>query len=1018
MEHHAIPYLRTLRREHVCALGSAVAMAQGPSPQEDSPMLHAVHYPRDLIADRVRFTPADQAQIAQCRGAHNRLGFAYQLGFLRLTGRFPAQQPLELLDDLLVFVAHEIALDPTLIQDYAQRRQTVSEHQQLLALYLGFRPFGPAERDALGHFLRDEALRLESTPALVAQAEAFLRDHTILVPASSTLQRVVGEQRALARQQLYVRLLAGLPSSMPADLDALVQVEETPYSPLHALKAPPGLPSPRALLRLIAKLDQIQATQVLTLDVTWLNPNLQKALAQHVWQASAHRLRGLPAPQRYTVLVCFLIQTYRDTLDQLVDMYSKVVTATYRRAQHDLDTAVKQHRTMFRDTLQSFHTIGQMLFDDTVAPDAVRTTVFQQIPPERLQRQLQDAHQWLTGDTTDVFPLVMKRYSYFRQFAPSLLAHLPVALEATGSPALLEAVEILRDLNTTGQRTLPEDLPLGCVPKRLRPLVGTNGTRNRRAYECAVLTALRDEIKRGNVWIPGSKRFGKLEDFFLPDAIWATTRQEFFRKAGLPADATAAAAYLTGRLTTAYDRFLAALPANTYVTVEHDGWRLSTDPAEALSPAEEAGVTCLRAWLRDKIPTIRLPDLLLTVDQGLDWTRHFLPLGQRATRTADDVCQVVATIMAYGCNLGPETMARLTTDVTYADIQQIADWYLHEEALRAALADIVNAIAALDTTQVWGDGRASSSDGQRFLFPRRVLRRTYSHRLGDYALEFYTFIANNYAPFYTVPIECTERDAPYVLDGLLYHESDLDPEEHYTDTHGYVELNFAAFPMFGKRFCPRIRGLHRQWIYRIEPQRDYGPLTALLRPSKRALHLDWITAHWDRMGQFFASFAAGHTTASVALKRLLACGPRNHFYRAVRELGRLYKTIFILDYLTDPALRRRVRRGLLQGEQLHALARHVHYGKRGHADGRDFQQQMSRASCLVLILAAIIYWQILEIDSVLRHWDPAEDGIDLALLNHISPIGWDNIVLYGEYALDRSLVARYPRYGRELGVEN
>jgi hypothetical protein len=82
-----------------------------------------------------------------------------------------------------------------------------------------------------------------------------------------------------------------------------------PYSPLHTLKAPPGLPSPRGLLRLIAKLDQIPATQVLTLDLAWLNPNLQKALAQHGWQASAHRLRGLPTPQRYTVLVCFLLQT-------------------------------------------------------------------------------------------------------------------------------------------------------------------------------------------------------------------------------------------------------------------------------------------------------------------------------------------------------------------------------------------------------------------------------------------------------------------------------------------------------------------------------------------------------------------------------------------------------------------------------------------------------------------------------------------------------------------------------------
>jgi hypothetical protein len=420
------------------------------------------------------------------------------------------------------------------------------------------------------------------------------------------------------------------------------------------------------------------------------------------------------------------------------------------------------------------------------------------------------------------------------------------------------------------------------------------------------------------VWVQGSRRFGKLEDFFLPDAEWAVRRQDFFRKAGLPADPTEAAASLTARLNAAYDRFLATLPANASVTVDDQGWHLSTDPAETLSPDDERGVATLRAWLREKMPTIRLPELLLAIDRTLDWTRHFLPVGRRATRTADEVCQVVATIMAYGCNLGPETMARLTNGVSYEDIQRITDWYLHEESLRAALADLVNAILALDTTQVWGEGRTSSSDGQRFLFPRRVLRRTYSHRLGDFALEFYTFIADNYAPYYSVPIECTERDAPYVLDGLLYHESDLDPEEHYTDTHGYIELNFAAFPMFGKRFCPRIRGLHRQWIYRIDPRKDYGPLTPIVSHQKRTLHLDWITAHWDRMGQFFASFAAGHTTA-------------------------------------------------------------------------------------------LIYWQILEIDGVLQYWDPAEDGVDPSLLSHISPIGWDNVVLYGEYHLDRSLVHHPPR---------
>lgn len=85
-------------------------------------------------------------------------------------------------------------------------------------------------------------------------------------------------------------------------------------------------------------------------------------------------------------------------------------------------------------------------------------------------------------------------------------------------------------------------------------------------------------------------------------------------------------------------------------------------------------------------------------------------------------------------------------------------------------------------------------------------------------------MADNYAPFYSTVIDCADRDAAYVLDGrLLYNESDLALEEHYTDTHGYTEVNFAAFAMLGRRFAPRIRGLHKQRIYRIDQERDYVP---------------------------------------------------------------------------------------------------------------------------------------------------------------------------------------------------
>src|SRR5262249_17378823 len=228
-------------------------------------------------------------------------------------------------------------------------------------------------------------------------------------------------QRDGARLLVYALLRALVPSAPPPRLEALLQVEEAHASSLQALQAPPGFPSARALLRLLDKLDQMHATGVLALDLAWLNNNLQTTFARQVAQASAYRLRGLLAPQRYILFVCFLRHTYRETLDQLVDMYTKLVTAAYRRAQPTLDTGAKRHRPMMRAALQSFQTIGQTLLNAQVPPEAVRPTVFAAMAPERLQAQLQKAQQWLTGESSAVFPLVRQRYSYCRQFAPQLL---------------------------------------------------------------------------------------------------------------------------------------------------------------------------------------------------------------------------------------------------------------------------------------------------------------------------------------------------------------------------------------------------------------------------------------------------------------------------------------------------------------------------------------------------------------------------------------------------------------------
>jgi TnpA family transposase len=95
---------------------------------------------------------------------------------------------------------------------------------------------------------------------------------------------------------------------------------------------------------------------------------------------------------------------------------------------------------------------------------------------------------------------------------------------------------------------------------------------------------------------------------------------------------------------------------------------------------------------------------------------------------------------------------------------------------------------------------------------------------------------------------------------------------------------------------------------------------------------------------------------------------------------------------------------LLKGEEIHALARQVAYGKQGTITALDLEGQRNTSSCLTLIMACIIYWQAKEISRVIQEGDLDEDGVDFNLLEHLSPIGWENIILYGEYVLNRSSV--------------
>ncbi len=195
------------------------------------------------------------------------------------------------------------------IHAYARRQQTVSEHQQRIGEYLRLRTFDTAAGERLVRFLEDEALRLDRTASLLARARGWLRDEHVLAPADSVLRRAVGAARHKARALLTQRMAERLSAPMRDRLDELVE-----------------------------------ATGVLDIDVSWVNGNYQRILFHSVRTASADRVREMAAPRRHLALVCFLHQAWRDTLDQAVDMYGKLLDRNRKLVDERLDGMLKAQR--------------------------------------------------------------------------------------------------------------------------------------------------------------------------------------------------------------------------------------------------------------------------------------------------------------------------------------------------------------------------------------------------------------------------------------------------------------------------------------------------------------------------------------------------------------------------------------------------------------------------------------------------------------------------------------------------
>jgi TnpA family transposase len=407
------------------------------------------------------------------------------------------------------------------------------------------------------------------------------------------------------------------------------------------------------------------------------------------------------------------------------------------------------------------------------------------------------------------------------------------------------------------------------------------------------------------------------------------------------------------------------------------------------------GMDSLTLDIYSQMPQVSVTEILREVDEDTGFADSFTHI-HTGSPSADRI-GLLNVLLAGGINMGLKKMAVCSSSHTsFWSLMRISSWYVSHEAMTDALAVIIEKHRKLPLSAVWGDGTTASSDGQ--FFPAggtgEAMNLVNARHGIIPGMKSYTHMSDQYGPFAIRTIPATAHEAPYILDGLTMNDTGKRIKEHYTDTGGFTDHVFAMCALLGYQFAPRLRNLSSLRLYGMKHMTLPNVMKELL--SAKA-SMSRIEQQWPDIIRLIASIITHRVIPSDILRQLASFPRQNELAIALREIGRIERTIFILSWISSIAMQRRAQMGLNKGEAHHALKRALNFNRRGEITDRTSENQHLRMMHLNLLAAIIIYWNTKHLGHIINTMKQQGITIPPDQLAHLSPLGWEHIILTGFY---------------------
>jgi TnpA family transposase len=964
---------------------------------------------RPVPGDPWRLTEADHALVA-AKPKRARLEFAMLLLFFRAHGRFPRTlaegAPMQ-----LTRVARQLGLVPRMPGRDAIPGRTFKRYRAEIRALFGTRQATVHDAQDLVGWLRDHAVATtRDIASLAGQLDARCRALGLEPPSAGRAQRIARSAVQAHDEQFCARIHGRLPAAALTRLDELLRPSradegaETAAASVVRLRSDPGRPSLASLRKEMAKLETLRGLALPAGLFDGVPPREVKRWHQRVAVEAPYELRRHAEPLRLTSLAAFAHLRMRTITDDLVHLLIDTIHQIGARAE----------RRVERELIEGLKRVTgkpALLFDIAEAslanPEgAVRDVVFPVAGEQTLRDLVRERKATGSGYRTSLRTVIRSSYSgHYRRAVPDLLETLEFRSNNALHRPVIDALALVRRYARSKIRTFPADetVPLDGVVRGLwreavietepqgRPRI------NRITYEICVLEALRERLRCKEIWVVGADRY-RNPDEDLP-ADFEARRSAHYDALNLSLDPDRFIAGLRADMAAALRALDEGLPHDPSVRISRKagGW-ITVAPLER--QPEPTSLTALKAAIGQAWPMTRLLDVLKETDLRLDFTSALKsPTAREALGRAVLRPRLLLCLHGLGTNTGLRRMVGLGDASTYKDLLYARQRFITAEGLRRAIAIVTNGTLKARNPLIWGDGTtACASDSKHFGAWDQNLMTQWHVRYGGRGVMIYWHVERKSLCIHSQLKSPSSSEVASMIEGVIRHCTEMAIDRQYVDSHGQSEVAFAFCRLLGFQLLPRLRRIHKQRLYRPEAGRpdDYPHLQPVLT---RPIDWDLIRRQYDEMVKYATALRLGTAETEAILRRFTRANVQHPTYKALAELGKAVKTVFLCRYLSGLPLRREIHEGLNVIEQWNSANDLVFFARKGELASNRRDDHVVSMLALHLLQNAMVYINTLMIQQTLAQpdWASRLTGADRRA---ITPLIWEHINPYGRFDLD------------------